>query len=79
MLYSKSSDMIIKTMYNMNIAAPSTLDILHFKIAMDSTTAMSITKSKTIEQNSPSLFTFTDFPKLMALYVSQGRGRLKEE
>jgi hypothetical protein len=64
-------------MYSTNIALPSNLDIRHLETAMDTITAISIKNNMTTEQNSPSLLTLTDLPKLMALNVIHGRGSLK--
>lgn len=74
-----NNEMTRKTMYNINMMAPSNLDIFHLLIAIVMTTAISIMKSRATEQKSPELLTRTASPTFIALAIIQGRGSLQNK
>ena len=74
-----NNEMTRKTMYNINMMAPSNLDIFHLLIAIVMTTAINIMKSRATEQKSPELLTCTASPTFIALAIIQGRGSLQNK
>ena len=68
-----------KITYNINIMAPSSLDSFHLLIAIKTTTAISIMKSKDTEQKRPELLTFAAAPRFIALSINHGRGSLRKK
>ena len=78
-LNCNNNEMTRKTIYNINMMAPSNLDIFHLLIAIVMTTAISIMKSKATEQKSPELLTSTALPPCIALAIIQGRGSLQNK